>query len=86
MEPREIRIRVPHLGGQLTSNLVGAAGLVCLVVAVAGLAGGWWALLLAGLVLVVVAVVAQASTPVQTPAAAPATGQAQGERRPRAVG
>ena len=85
METREIRIRMPRLGGQLASNLLGAAGLGCLVAAVAGLAGGWWALLLAGLLLVTVAVVAQASIPVQA-TAEPATGQPVAERRPRAVG
>ncbi len=85
METREIRIRVPHLGGQLATNLIGAAGLVCLIIAVAGLAGGWWALLLAGAALVVVAIVAQASTPAQ-PKAEPATGQPADQRRPRAVG
>lgn len=39
----------------MLSNLLALLGVVCIVVAVAGLAGGWWALLVCGVVLLVVA-------------------------------
>lgn len=37
----------------MLSNLLALLGVVCIVVAVAGLAGGWWSLLVVGLVLIV---------------------------------
>jgi Flp pilus assembly protein TadB len=61
-EFREIRIRVPRLGGELVSNLLGLAGLVAVVVAVGGLThNAWWSVLSAGVVLAGLATIAQVS-------------------------
>lgn len=53
-----ITIRIPAPTSVLAVNLLGALGLIAIVVAVAGLAGVWWAVLTAGLAMVGLAVVA----------------------------
>ncbi len=46
-----ITVPTPAAGGLLASNLLGAAGLIGLVVAVGALAGNWWWSVLVGSVL-----------------------------------
>jgi hypothetical protein len=72
----EVRIRVPRLGGELVSNLLGLAGLVAVVVAVGGLThNAWWSVLSAGVVLAGLATIAQVSM-------APAQPRQAGRRAP----
>ena len=82
----EIRIRLPRIGGELISNLLGLAELAGLVAAVGGLTGNpWWSVLTAGVLLVGLSYVAHATTAVgQAPAKAsapPAAASLQPERR-----
>jgi len=53
----EIRIRVPHPSAPLLNNLLGALGLVAIVIAVGGLAGWLWGLLAGGIFAVALSVI-----------------------------
>lgn len=52
MAASEIRIRVPHPSSMLLLNVLGVLGLVAVVVAVGGLAGWLFGLLVAGVAMV----------------------------------
>jgi hypothetical protein len=55
-----VTIRIPALPAGLLSNLLGLAGLVAVVAAVGGLTHNWWwSALAAGVVAVVLSVIAQ---------------------------
>lgn len=47
-----VTIRIPAPSSLLVANVVGVLGLVAVVLAIGGLAGGWWAALVGGLCLV----------------------------------
>ncbi|MGH3978097.1 MAG: hypothetical protein ACRDRZ_03685 [Pseudonocardiaceae bacterium] len=71
---RVITIKIPAPTSVLAMNLLGALGLVAIVVAVAGLAGVWWAVLTGGVALVGLSVIAsthleQAEQPAARPVA-----------------
>ena len=55
----EIRVRLPRIPAGLGTNLLGALGLVAIVVAIGLLAGFAWALLAGGVFAVGLAVLAQ---------------------------
>ncbi|GAB3429857.1 hypothetical protein [Actinophytocola sediminis] len=57
MAASEIRIRVPHPSSALLNNMLGALGLVAMVIAVGGLAGWLWGLLASGIVAVTISLV-----------------------------
>lgn len=56
-----IQITVPRLPAGASSNIVGLAGLLAVVLAVGGLVGVWWAVLAAGIVTTTLAAFAQMS-------------------------
>lgn len=65
-----VTVRIPAPSATTLTNLLGAFGLVAVIVAVGGLAGVWWALLTAGVVAVGVSVLAQNRGPSVSAAAA----------------
>ncbi len=54
-----VTIRIPVPRGQAATNLLGALGLLAVIVAIGGLAGAWWAVLAAGVLSVGLAALAQ---------------------------
>jgi fluoride ion exporter CrcB/FEX len=71
-----VHFRIPAPSGELLANLLGVVGLLCVVLAVGGLAGWWWSLLTAGGFCVGLSVVAsvnaeQGRKPAARPVAAP---------------
>lgn len=69
-----ITIRIPGPSSVLAVNLLGALGLLAVVLAVGGLAGVWWAVLATGVALLGLSVIAsthlaQQSPPVTRPVA-----------------
>lgn len=64
-----IRFKVPHPGNLLVLNLLGVLGLVAVVIAVGGLAGFLWGLLVAGVAMVTLCLIGYTYVAAGQPAA-----------------